>query len=84
MDAPNRLGGRIELDNVIRAIRVRDANGDELMLYEYEQASSYLIMMGLNRSPETRLVLDTGEEATRVDDDTFVLVATGEQLTRIG
>jgi hypothetical protein len=76
--------GRNELDNVIRAIRVRDANGDELSLYEYEQTSSYLVMMGLNRGPVTRLVLDTGEEAERVDDDTFVLVTTGEQLTRIG
>lgn len=37
-------------------------------------------MMGLNRAPPTRLALDTGEEAERVDDDTFVLVATGEKL----
>ncbi len=71
------------MDNVIRAIRVKDANGDELALYEYQQPASYLVMMGLNRAPATRLALDTGEEAERIDDDTFVLIATGEQLTRI-
>ena len=71
------------MDNVIRAIRVKDANGDELTLYEYEQAASYLIMMGLNRVPATRLALDTGEETERVDDDTFVIVATGERLMRV-
>jgi 3-oxoacyl-[acyl-carrier-protein] synthase III len=72
------------LTNVIRAIRVRDANGDELALYEYAPPASYLAKMGLNRPPAARLALDTGEEAERIDDDTFVLVATGEQLTRIG
>jgi hypothetical protein len=72
------------LDNVIRAIRVRDAHGDALMLYEYQQAGPYLEVMGSSRDGgTTRLALDTGEEATRVDDDTFVLVATGERLTRI-
>jgi hypothetical protein len=71
------------LDNVLRAIRVQDANGDELTLYEYEQSTSYLVTMGLGRTPATRLALDTGEEAKRVDDDTFVLVASGERLTRV-
>ena len=72
------------MDNVIRAIRVRDANGDELMLYEYEQpAPPYLGIVGLSRPGATRLALDTGEEATRIDDDTFVLVERGETLTRI-
>jgi hypothetical protein len=72
------------LDNVIRAIRVRDANGDELTLYEYDQEASYLITMGLSRASATRLALDTGEEATRIDDDTFELVTSGEHLTRVG
>ena len=40
-------------------------------------------MTGLNRVAATRLALDTGEEAERVDEDTFVMVATGERLTRI-
>ena len=83
MRAPNRLLGAQVLDNVIRAIRVRDANGDELTLYEYEQPTSYLVMMGLNRGPAKRLALDTGEAAERVDEDTFVIVATGERLMRI-
>ena len=60
-----------------------DANGDELTLYEYEKPGTYLTMMGLNRVPETRFALDTGEEAQRVDEHTFVLVATGERLVRV-
>lgn len=71
------------MDDVVRAIRVVDANGDELTLYEYQQAGSYLAMMGLNRAAATRLALDTGEEVVRVDDRTFAIVATGEKLTRI-
>jgi hypothetical protein len=61
-----------------------DAHGDELTLFEYQQAVPVLAMIGLSRSgASTRLALDTGEEAQRVDDDTFVLVTTGETLTRI-
>ena len=71
------------MDNVLKAIRVRDANGDELTLYEYERSTSYLVRMALNRVSPTRLALDTGEEAERVDDGTFVLVRTGEKLARI-
>ena len=71
------------MDNVIRAIRVRDANGDELILFEFEQRQqSNLVTMRLG-ARATRLALDTGEEAKRVDDDHFVLVASGERLTRI-
>ena len=71
------------MDDVIRAFRVTDANGDELTLYEYRAAASYRKLLGLNRNGATRLALDTGEEVTRIDDDTFAIVATGEQLTRI-
>ena len=70
------------MDDVIRAIRVRDANGDEVTLYEYRPAGSYLTM-ALNRGASTRLALDTGEEVERINDDTFAIVATGERLTRI-
>lgn len=70
------------MDDVIRAIRVRDANGDEVTLYEYRPAGSYLTM-ALNRGAPTRLALDTGEEVERINDDTFAVVATGERLTRI-
>jgi hypothetical protein len=70
------------LDDVVRAIRVKDANGDELTLYEYRPAGSYLTM-ALNRGAPKRMALDTGEEAARIDDDTFVIVASGERLARI-
>ena len=69
---------------MVKAIRVRDANGDELTLYEYRQGASYFKVLGLNRNNGTRLALDTGEEVTRIDDHTFAIVATGEKLTRIG
>lgn len=72
------------MDNVIRAIPVRDAHGDALTLYEYRQAVPHWTMIGLNRTGgTTRLALDTGEEVKRVDDDHFVIVAAGERLTRI-
>jgi hypothetical protein len=75
--------GANQLDDVIRAIRVRDANGDELTLYEYRQAASARTILGLNRNGATRLALDTGEPAERVNDETFVIVASGERLARI-
>ena len=82
--SPNRLGG-VQLDNVIRAIPVRDGNGDELILYEYQQSVPPLTMISLDRAGGTkRLALDTGEAVRRIDDDNFVIVATGERLTRIG
>jgi hypothetical protein len=71
------------LDDVVRAIRVRDANGDELTLYEYRQGPAGFKILGLNRTGATRLALDTGEEVKRLDDDSFAIVATGEKLTRI-
>jgi hypothetical protein len=72
------------LDDVIQAIRVRDANGDELTLYEYRQGPPSRNVLGLNRNAATRLALDTGEEVTRIDDGAFAIVATGERLTRVG
>ena len=71
------------MDDVIRAIRVLDANGDELTLYEYRATPSHRKILGLSRNGTTRLALDTGEAAERVNDDTFVIVASGERLTRI-
>ena len=70
------------MDNVIRAIRVRDANGDELILYEYELMQP--IVMGPEQGQTTRLALDTGEEAMRLDDGSFFLVTSGERLPPIG
>jgi len=71
------------LDDVVRAIRVRDANGDELTLFEYRPPTSYRKLLTLNRNGTNRLALDTGEAVEQVNDGTFVIVATGEQLTRI-
>lgn len=68
----------------MRAIRVRDANGDELTLYEYRETSSYHKVLGLGRGGGTRLALDTGEAAEQIDDDNYVIVATGEKLARVG
>ncbi len=72
------------MDNVIGTIPVRDSHGDELTLYEYQQFVPHLTMMGLSRAGGMkRLALDTGEEVKRIDDDHFVIVATGERLTRV-
>jgi hypothetical protein len=72
------------LDNVIRTIPVRDAHGDALTLYEYRPAAPHWTKIGLNRAGgTTRLALDTGEEVKRIDDDHFVIVASGDRLTRI-
>jgi len=80
---PNRPGAE-KLDNVIRAIPVRDGNGDALTLNEYQQFVPHLTMRGVDRAGGMkRLALDTGEAVQRVDDDHFVIVATGERLTRI-
>jgi len=70
------------LDNVIKAIPVRDAHGDMLTIFEYRQIVSLLTVMGLGGGAK-RLALDTGEEVRRIDDDSFAIVATGERLTRI-
>ena len=62
---------------------MRDAHGDELTLFEYQRHAPFLITMGLDGAGGTRLALDTGEAVRRIDGDYFVIVATGELLTRI-
>ena len=59
----------------VTAIPVRDANGDTLTLYEF-QDWRYL-------SKVRRLKLCTGELVESVDEATFKIVSSGEQLTRI-
>jgi hypothetical protein len=72
------------MENIISAMRVRDANGDELTLYEYQQFVPHLTMLGVRRGAGNKhLVLDTGEPVTRIADDAFLIVATGERLTKI-
>jgi hypothetical protein len=63
------------LKSNVKAIPVRDANGDELTLYEF-QDWRYL-------SKVRRLKLCTGELVESVDEATFKIVGSGERLTRI-
>jgi hypothetical protein len=73
-----------KMEDLIEAIRVRDANCGELILYEYQQFVPHLTALGLDRGAgHRRFVLDTGEIVRRVDEDSFVIVATGELLARI-
>jgi hypothetical protein len=72
------------MEEVVEAILVRDAKGDELTLYEYQQFVPHLTSLGLLRGAgHKRLVLDTGETVSRLDQHTFLIVPTGERLTRI-
>ena len=59
----------------VKAIPVRNANGDQLTLYEF-QDWQYL-------SKVRRLKLCTGELVESVDEATFKIVGSGERLTRI-
>jgi hypothetical protein len=69
------------MDNLIKAIPVKDRNGDEMVLYEYQQFEPHLTMSGLDRrAGAKRFALDTGELVRRIDEDTFEIVATGEAL----
>jgi hypothetical protein len=58
----------------VRSIPVRDANGDQLTVYEFQDRRFIRKVR--------RLKLCTGETVERVDGDTFAL-ATGERLTRV-
>jgi len=59
----------------VRSIPVRDANGDQVILHEF--AARRLI------GKVSRLQLDSGEDVERLCNDTFVISATGERLTRV-
>ena len=58
----------------LRSIRVTDANGDEIAIHEYEEREFL--------SKKHRFSLETGELAKEVDGG-FIVVATGERLTRV-
>ena len=67
------------MEEVIETIPVTDAKGDELIVYEYQKFVPHLTALGLLRGGgQKRLMLDTGEAVARVDRDTFVIAATGE------
>ena len=59
---------------IIRTIPVRDANGDEFTLYEFEERRFLKKIQ--------RLKLCTGEIVAFIDD-TFVVIGTGERLVPI-
>ena len=56
-------------------ILVEDAEGVQQFVHEYRGRRTFL--------PVKRYMLDTGEEVRRVDERTFVIVTTGERLTRV-
>jgi hypothetical protein len=59
----------------LRSIPVKDANGDELTVYEFHERRFLRKLR--------RMELCTGEPVEAVDDQVFVLVSTGEKLTRV-
>ena len=59
----------------LRSIPVRDANGDELTIYEFHERRFLRKVR--------RMKLCTGEQVEAVDENTFALVTTGEKLTRV-
>ena len=64
------------MDDVIDTIAVRDTNGDEVTLYEYQAFVPRMTLFGFRREPgNKRLELDTGEHVRRVNRDTFVIVS---------
>ena len=72
------------MEELVGAIRVINDNGDELTVYEYQEFVTLLASSELRRHPgRKRFVLDTGEIVSRVDPDSFLVVATGERLLRI-
>jgi hypothetical protein len=71
------------VDALVRTIPVRDANGDELTVYEYRDRRHRTIL-GLRFARKVRrLVLCTGEPVEYVSETVFALVSTGEELRRI-
>lgn len=59
----------------VRSIPVRDENGVDLTVYEFEERH-FLTKV-------RRLKLCTGEAVNNIDRDTFVVTATGELLKRL-
>jgi hypothetical protein len=60
----------------MRSIPVKDANGDELTIYEFHERRFLRKVR--------RMKLCTGELVEAVDENTFALVGSGEKLTRLG
>ena len=62
-----------------KTIPVRDGNGDQLLVYEFRDTRSLLGFLG----KAGRLELCTGEAVETLDRNTFIVVTTGERLTRV-
>jgi hypothetical protein len=72
------------MEDVSKTISVRDAHGDELTLYEYQSFQPRLTTLGLSRDAGgKRVAVNSGEQVRRIDDGTFMVVATGEWLRKI-
>jgi hypothetical protein len=63
---------------LVRTVRVRDGNGDQICIYECEYFERVPIL-GLHRKL-FRLELDSGEQVEQIDDSTYAVVQTGERL----
>lgn len=71
------------MDEVVETIRVVDSKGRELTIYEYREFVPHLTSFELHRrAGRRRFVLDTGETVMRLDDETFLIPKTGENLSR--
>lgn len=62
----------------VTAISVRNPKGDQLTLYEVWERSRLFGLIA-----DYHLELPTGETVEELDENNFVVVATGERLTRI-
>lgn len=61
--------------SLVNSIPVRDANGDQLTVYEFQDRRFIRKVR--------RLKLCTGETVEYVDEHTFVLPGTGERFARV-
>ena len=59
----------------LRSIDVVDANGDEIVVHEYEERDFL--------TKKHRFSLETGELVERLGRDKFVVIESGEELHRI-
>ena len=60
----------------MRSIRVEDANGDQLVVYEFQDRHFFIWKV-------RRFELDTGESVKLLNERHFVVAATGEKLSRM-
>jgi hypothetical protein len=61
----------------ITAIPAKDRNGNQLVIYEIWGPRRLFGLLAHHR-----LELETGELVEELDEDNFVVIATGERLTR--